>query len=141
MINKSLKKYLYIFENLNLANINKLKALIDKNVYFEDPFNKVYGDKNFIKIFKKSLLNIENINFKILNVTSDKDIFLVKWEMNFFAFNKQNRIIGVSEIIINKEQKIISHIDYWDSFSSFYLKIPIIGKVMLLIFKIVKSKF
>ena len=61
--------------------------------------------------------------------------------MNFFAFNKQNRIIGVSEIIINKEQKIISHIDYWDSFSSFYLKIPIIGKVMLLIFKIVKSKF
>ena len=141
MINKSLKKYLYIFENLNLANINKLKALIDKNVYFEDPFNKVYGDKKFIKIFKKSLLNIENINFKILNVTSDKDVFLVKWEMNFSAFNKQNKIIGVSEIIINKEQKIISHIDYWDSFSSFYLKIPIIGKVMLLIFKIVKSKF
>ena len=138
-MNKSLKEYLFIFENFNLTNINKLKFLIDKNVYFEDPFNKVYGYKKFIEIFKKSLSKLNDINFKILKVTSDKDFFLVKWEMNYFAFNKQNKIIGISEIIINKEQKIISHIDYWDSFSYFYLKLPIIGKVMFL-YKFVKSK-
>ena len=53
MINKNIKKYLYIFENLNLANLNKLKTLIDKNVYFEDPFNKTYGDKKIYKNFQK----------------------------------------------------------------------------------------
>ena len=140
MTSKYLNKYLKVFENLNITDLDKLSVLLDDNIYFEDPFNKSYGKAKFIEIFKKSLTKVKNIKFKILKVTSKKNIFFVKWEMIFFAFDKQNKINGISEIILNKEGKICTHIDYWDSFNNFYLKIPIIGKFFSLILKIVKSK-
>ena len=42
--------------------------------------------------------------------------------MIFFAFNKNNSIFGLSEVTISKNKKIISHIDYWDSYNNFILK-------------------
>ena len=48
---KYFKKYVKLF-NLNLENLNKFDDLLDKNIYFEDPFNKVYGIENFKEFFQ-----------------------------------------------------------------------------------------
>ena len=42
-------------KSLNIQNLNKFDELLDNNVYFEDPFNKVYGIENFKRIFLKKL--------------------------------------------------------------------------------------
>ena len=39
----NIDNYIKIFESLNLGNLNKFDELLDENIYFEDPFNKVYG--------------------------------------------------------------------------------------------------
>jgi len=131
----NIDKYVKLFETLNLENLNKFDELLDENIYFEDPFNKVYGIENFKKIFFNTLKKLDNVEFKVLNIISKDNVYIIKWEMIFFAFNKNNSIFGLSEVTTSKNKKIVSHIDYWDSYDNFYTKIPIFG----LIFKFVLS--
>ena len=136
----NINNYIKIFESLNLENLNKFDKLLDKNIYFEDPFNKVNGIENFKRIFSNTLKNLDNVEFKVLNVISENNIFIIKWEMNFFAFNKNNSILGLSEVTISKNKKIISHVDYWDSYNSFYIKIPVIGLIFKFVLNLVRKR-
>ena len=132
--------YVNLFESLNLENLNKFDDLLDKNIYFEDPFNKVYGIQNFKSIFSNTLKKLDNVEFKVINVISKNNIYIIKWEMIFTAFNKNNSIFGLSEVTISRNSKIISHIDYWDSYNNFYTKIPIFGIIFQFILKLVRKK-
>ena len=132
--------YIKLFESLNLENLNKFDDLLDKNIYFEDPFNKVYGIKNFKRIFSNTLKKLNNVEFKVLNIISKENIYIIKWEMIFFAFNKNNSIFGLSEVTISKNKKILSHIDYWDSYSNFYTKIPILGLIFQFILTLIRNR-
>ena len=99
MIKKNnIEKYVKLFETLNLENLNKFDKLLDENIYFEDPFNKVYGIENFKKIFSNTLNKLDNVEFKVLNIISKNKIYIIKWEMIYFAFNKNNSIFGLSEV-------------------------------------------
>ena len=141
MIKKNnIEKYVKLFENLNLENLNKFDKLLDENIYFEDPFNKVYGITNFKKIFSNTLNKLDNVEFKVLNIISENNIFIIKWEMIFFAFKKNNSIFGLSEVIISTNEKIISHIDYWDSYNNFYVKIPVIGMLFKFVLNSVRNR-
>ena len=130
-----IENYVKLFESLNLKNLHKFDKLLDENIYFEDPFNKVYGIENFKKIFSNTLTKLDNVEFKVLNIISKNNIYIIKWEMIYLAFNKTNSIFGLSEVTISENNKIVSHIDYWDSYNNFYTKIPFFG----LIFKFVLS--
>ena len=132
--------YIKLFENLNLNNLNKFDDLLDKNIYFEDPFNKVYGIENFKKIFSNTLNKLDNVEFKVLNVISKNKIYIIKWEMIYFAFNKNNSIFGLSEVTIGANKKIVSHIDYWDSYNNFYTKIPIFGLIFKFVLSLVRKR-
>ena len=138
--NKIIIEYIKLFKSLNLENLNKFDDLLHKNIYFEDPFNKVYGIENFKRIFFNTLTKLNNVEFKVLNIISKNNIFIIKWEMIFFAFNKSNSIFGLSEVTISTNKKIISHIDYWDSYNNFYIKIPVIGILFKFVLNLVKKR-
>ena len=141
MIKKNnIKKYVKLFKSLNMQNLNKFDELLDKNVYFEDPFNKVYGIENFKRIFSNTLNKLDNVEFKVLNIISKNNIHIIKWEMIYFAFNKNNSIFGLSEVTIDTNEKIVSHIDYWDSYNNFYIKIPIFGLIFKFILSLVRKR-
>ena len=64
MIKKNnIEKYVKLFETLNLENLNKFDKLLDENIYFEDPFNKVYGIENFKKIFSNTLKKLDKADY------------------------------------------------------------------------------
>ena len=136
----NIDNYVKIFESLSLENINKFDELLDENIYFEDPFNKVYGIKNFKKIFSNTLKKLDNVEFKVLTIISKNNIYILKWEMIFFAFNKKNCIFGLSEVTVNKNKKIVSHVDYWDSYNNFYTKIPILGLIFQFVLILVRKR-
>ena len=136
----NIDNYVKLFESLSLENINKFDELLDENIYFEDPFNKVYGIKNFKKIFSNTLKKLNNVEFKVLNIISKNNIHILKWEMIFFAFNKHNSIFGISEVTVSKNKKIISHVDYWDSYNNFYTKIPIFGQIFKFFLNLVRKR-
>ena len=136
----NIKKYVKLFKSLNMENLNKFDELLDKNIYFEDPFNKVYGIENFKRIFSNTLNKLDNVEFKVLNIISKNKIYIIKWEMIYFAFNKNNSIFGLSEVTIGINEKIVSHIDYWDSYNNFYIKIPFFGLIFKFILSLVRKR-
>ena len=135
-----IENYVKLFETLNLENLHKFDYLLDENIYFEDPFNKVYGIENFKRIFSNTLNKLDNVEFKVLNIISKNNIYIIKWEMIYFAFNKNNSIFGLSEVTIDANEKIVSHIDYWDSYNNFYTKIPIFGLIFKFFLSLVKKR-
>ena len=135
-----IENYVKLFESLNLENLNKFDNLLDENIYFEDPFNKVYGIENFKRIFFNTLNKLDNVEFKVLYIISKNNIYILKWEMIYFAFNKNNSIFGLSEVTIGANKKIVSHIDYWDSYNNFYTKIPIFGLIFKFFLSLVKKR-
>ena len=135
-----IENYVKLFESLNLKNLHKFDKLLDENVYFEDPFNKVYGIENFKRIFSNTLNKLDNVEFKVLNIISKNNIYIIKWEMIYFAFNKTNSIFGLSEVTISENNKIISHIDYWDSYNNFYTKIPFLGLIFKFVLSLVRKR-
>ena len=135
-----IENYVKLFESLNLKNLNKFDKLLDENIYFEDPFNKVYGIENFKRIFSNTLNKLDNVEFKVLNIISKNNIYIIKWEMIYFAFNKTNSIFGLSEVTISENNKIVSHIDYWDSYNNFYTKIPFLGLIFKFVLSLVRKR-
>ena len=135
-----IENYVKLFQSLNLKNLHKFDKLLDKNIYFEDPFNKVYGIENFKKIFSNTLTKLDNVEFKVLNIISKNNIYIIKWEMIYFAFNKTNSIFGLSEVTISENNKIVSHIDYWDSYNNFYTKIPFFGLIFKFVLSLVRKR-
>ncbi len=136
----NIDNYVKLFESLNLENLNKFDDLLDKNIYFEDPFNKVYGIENFKKIFSNTLNKLDNVEFKVLNIISKNNIYILKWEMIYFAFNKNNSIFGLSEVTVSKNKKIVSHVDYWDSYNNIYTKIPIFGLIFQFVLNLIRKR-
>ena len=141
MIKKNnIDNYVKLFETLDLENLNKFDELLDENIYFEDPFNKVNGIENFKTIFSNTLKNLDDVEFKVLNIISKNNIHIIKWEMIYFAFNKNNSIFGLSEVTISENDKIVSHIDYWDSYNNFYTKIPFFGLIFQFFLSLVRKR-
>ena len=139
MKNKNIKNYLNLFSNLNKESIEKFDNLVVDDIIFIDPFNNIKGLDNFKKIFYHMFDNVEEPKFSIVNYAQNKDHIFLKWKMTFYAFKALQTIEGMSDITLNKEGKVMSHLDYWDSLNGIFIKLPFIGllyKISLRIFKV-----
>ena len=131
--------YLNLFSNLNKENIKKFDDLVVKDIIFIDPFNNIKGLDNFKKIFYHMFDTVEEPKFDIVDYAQNKDHIFLKWKMTFYAFKASQTIEGMSDITLNKEGKVISHLDYWDSLNGIFIKLPFLGflyKISLRMFKI-----
>ena len=134
-----INNYLNLFSNLNKENIKKFDDLVVKDIIFIDPFNNIKGLDNFKNIFYHMFDTVEEPKFDIVDYAQNKDHIFLKWKMTFYAFKASQTIEGMSDITLNKEGKVISHLDYWDSLSGIFIKLPFLGflyKISLRMFKI-----
>ena len=132
------KKYIYLFSNLSIDNINEFDDIISEDIIFIDPFNNIKGIDAFKNIFHHMFKNIKEPKFFILDYSMNKKRVFLKWKMTFFAFKSLQTIEGMSELVLNDAGKVASHIDYWDSLNGIFIKIPFIGyfyKISLFLFK------
>ena len=132
------KNYINLFSNLSPENINEFDDLISKDIVFMDPFNNVKGVNAFKKIFYHMFKNVKDPKFLILDYSINKKRVFLKWKMTFFAFKSLQIIEGMSELLLNDDGKVSTHIDYWDSLNGILIKIPFIGyfyKISILMFK------
>ena len=134
-----INNYLNLFSNLNKENIKKFDDLVVKDVIFIDPFNDIKGLDNFKNIFYHMFDTVEEPKFDIVDYAQNKDHIFLKWKMTFYAFKSSQTIEGMSDITLNKEGKVISHLDYWDSLNGIFIKLPFLGflyKISLRMFKV-----
>ena len=134
-----INNYLNLFANLNKENIKKFDDLVVKDIIFIDPFHNIKGLDNFKNIFYHMFDTVEKPKFDIVDYAQNKDHIFLKWKMTFYAFKASQTIEGMSDITLNKEGKVISHLDYWDSLNGIFIKLPLLGflyKISLRMFKI-----
>ena len=131
------KKYISAYESLSINNLDILKNTFTNDIEFEDPFNKVNGKEEVIKIFSEMFEKIDNPKFQILELSYaqnfDKKLTVyLKWILNGkFKRNKKSFAIrGVSEVKINNQGKVVKHIDYWDSMTQLIIHLPYVGSLV-----------
>lgn len=131
--------YAAFFEEIDKnTSIEVYRKIFDKNVRFKDPFHDIVGVDKLYKIFEDMYLKLDNPSFKVTEIVEQNNIAYLKWNFHFSfkGSNKDESFVGVSRVEFNKEGRVISHIDYWDSASNLYEKIPILSFFM----KFIKSK-
>ena len=131
------KKYISAYESLSINNLDTLKNTFTNDIEFEDPFNKVNGKEEVIKIFSEMFEKIDNPKFQILELSYaqnfDKKLTVyLKWILNGkFKRNKKSFAIkGVSEVKFNAQGKVVKHIDYWDSMTQLIVHLPYLGSLV-----------
>ena len=127
------EKITLFFENLTEeTTIEQFKTIYDENISFKDPFNEVGGIKAVYSVFSHMYRNLDKPRFVITEYMEKENIIYVKWNF-LFAFKgekKESSFEGVSRLIVNEDDKVISHIDYWDAAEHIYEKVPLLGSLL-----------
>ena len=89
-----------------------------ENVYFEDPLNKFHGLKKYKKMIKTITTYFEKIKLDLHDIKKNEQLIDTQWtlSMTFILLPWKPRlsISGRSELKLDNENLIMSHIDYWN---------------------------
>ncbi len=121
------------FETLNKdTTLLAFAKIYARDVYFKDPFNQTHGVPAVYEIFQEMYAKLDTPRFEILECISEGKVCYVKWRFIFCFKGKSEEqgFEGVSRLTIDAEDKIVSHIDYWDAAEQVYEKIPLIGSIL-----------
>ncbi|HMO18286.1 MAG TPA: nuclear transport factor 2 family protein [Oligoflexia bacterium] len=124
--------YLQILEKLDDQNLSRLTELLTHNVIFSDPFNQTNGIPRFIKAISSVLEDTRDHSFQINQKAEFEFGVMITWTLkmtpkHWIFKNQQIQIEGSSSILTDDSGFIIAHYDYWDTASTLYEKIPILG--------------
>ncbi len=137
-IDKVLDAYQKLFEHLSIEVVEKdFSAIFSEQVHFKDPFNEVYGLDKMQAIFYQMFANLYQPKFTVLHTAGAGETGYLHWQFDFKlkAEGKVQQIIGLSKLVINEQQQVVSHIDYWDAGEFVYSKVPILRSLIGLVKK------
>lgn len=125
-----LEHYKERFENLTPQTMNQeFLMMFDREVYYKNPFNEVRGLKELQRVLEHTLTTYYEPEIRIHQMAGvDKSGYL-EWRFYYKLkpTGEAKHINGITKILINDQQKVLVHIDYWDAGEFVYLKIPLLG--------------
>ena len=130
------RKYLDFLEQADEENIGEILNYVDKEVRFKDPLHDAQGASEIHRIFKRLLTDLKKINFTTRELIATGDNAYYKWTLECYAGRKSWSIKGVTFLTIGERKLITNHIEYWDTSSQIYEKLPIIGPQLRLLRRI-----
>lgn len=87
-----------------------------QDVYFKDPLNEFRGVKKYQKMIKFLTNFFSNIEMEVHAVESHDNLIKTEWTLNMnspLPWKPSISIPGRSELTVNEQNLISSHIDYW----------------------------
>ncbi|WP_421862503.1 nuclear transport factor 2 family protein [Motiliproteus sp.] len=110
----------------------ELGVLVSDGICFEDPFGAVEGRKALTDYLIRFAEQVEEGHFELLQQAGDDNACMLLWRFSGFnrRFGDADGIWcfeGVSVLYFDDEDKICRHIDYWDSGTCVYQKLPVLG--------------
>ena len=139
----SIQNYAALFAELTPEKLIELEKMISDDIVFSDPFNFTSGKDRFIKIFKHMFYVMNAPRFEILDLSYSNRTGYIKWRLTGSIKNWKNfplEIIGISEVVSDNDGKIKAHYDHWDSASQLLIFIPILGKPIRWLLKLLSLK-
>lgn len=124
----------HFFESLNPERVGDLKRYYSDTARFKDPFNEVQGHDAIEKIFRHMYQSLTQPRFVITGQVVDGDQAFLSWEFRFkfkrFDTHTEQVILGTSHLVLDAQQRISVHRDYWDAAEELYEKLPWVGALM-----------
>jgi len=121
------------YESLSLENLNQIDNFYTENCFFKDPFHQLNTRVALTELYVNMFKKYPDAKFIITNQINDQFESVLIWD---FYFSGKNKIHGTSVLKFNAEGKISSHIDYWDTTEEIWLKVPIIGQMIKIFYKL-----
>lgn len=121
-------RYIELFENLSPEEIEKCDDYVNPNIRFKDPFNDIRGIVLFKKMMLKTLQDVQQPKFHILDQACSEKRHYVRWDfdgrvkgLGLLSFS------GMSELTYDGQNRVVEHIDHWDASEQLYEKLPVLG--------------
>ncbi len=95
---------------------NQTYDIYADEVYFKDPLNEFRGVKRYRSMIAFLDRFFSNIEMEVHNLTQEEVTIKTEWTLNMtppLPWKPRLSIPGWSELIINEQNLIVSHIDYW----------------------------
>ena len=122
------------FETLTPQSVSELNAFYSATARFKDPFNDVTGVPAIETIFAHMFASLTQPRFVITGQVVDGDQAFLTWEFRFrfkrFDTQIEQVVLGTSHLVLDADQRISLHRDYWDAAEELYEKLPWIGALM-----------
>ena len=124
----------HYFETLTPDSVSALKDYYSETARFKDPFNEVVGVPAIQKIFEHMFVSLEKPHFVITGQVIEGDQAFLTWEFRFrfkrFDTQTDQVVLGTSHLVLDAQQRISIHRDYWDVAEELYEKLPWLGALM-----------
>ncbi|MDY7020682.1 MAG: DUF2358 domain-containing protein [Cyanobacteriota bacterium] len=92
-------------------------SLYAQDVYFEDPLNKFRGVERYKQMIGFMRQWFMDIHLDLHDISQTDNLIKTRWTLSWttpLPWKPRVAIPGWSELKLNAEGLIVSHIDYWD---------------------------
>ena len=96
---------------------NQTYSIYAKDVYFEDPVNRFTGIDRYQKMIGFMGTFFKEVKLDLHNISQSGDTIETRWTLSWIAplpWKPKMAIAGRSELKVNSDDLIVSHIDYWN---------------------------
>ncbi|HYX14196.1 MAG TPA: DUF2358 domain-containing protein [Nostoc sp.] len=97
--------------------INQTYSIYAPDVYFQDPLNKFYGVKRYKKMINFIQTWFLDPKMDLHNIQLLGDTIKTDWTLSWntpLPWKPRISIPGWSELSLNSDGLIVSHVDYWN---------------------------
>lgn len=91
-------------------------SLYSKDVYFKDPLNEFRGLKGYKGVIRMIDTLFQDIQMDLHDIRLQDNVVKMEWTLNMTSplpWKPRLSIPGWSELTLNQERLIVSHVDHW----------------------------
>ncbi len=96
---------------------NQTYDIYASDVYFKDPLNQFRGIKKYREMIQFMSRWFQDIKMELRSITQEDRTIYTSWCLHWttpLPWQPRISIPGRSELTLNENNLIISHVDYWD---------------------------
>ena len=136
-LSEAVEAYIAFYEEMTPDTVTRLEDICAPDVRFRDPFNDVTGVAAYRSILERMFEDVDAPRFAVRDWALSGRIAYLRWD---FSFQPRKggapwASEGMTELHFDESNRVIAHLDHWDSGSQFYARLPLIGSLIRLIRK------
>lgn len=141
---QALNKIRDAFNKFDKNNMDVLDGFYAKDAVFQDPVVKVEGLDKIKTYYGHVYSNVKSIHFEFNEVFQSENRFALPWTMTLSVKGlnggQEYSVEGSSVFEFDRKGKVIFHRDYVDLGAMVYERIPIFGKIVNQIRKMLRHQ-
>ncbi len=119
------------YREFDTESLAKIRAIYDEDARFSDPIHEIKGLESIERYFSSAMAGVTACRFDFDRVSVTEETAFLEWRMRFMHPRLAKHEICVKGIsVIEFQEKVIAHVDYYDVGEMLYEHVPLLGRVI-----------